>query len=134
MATTTQAAEQKAAEQKAAEAQAKATGEQEAAAKTAADGSAARIAELEAEVAALREQNAKSEAKAADPKLPEGYVYVVNADGSPIASNPFAPKSWLTKHKHLLPEGAREATRAEHAHAVAKAADLEVAAARRAGV
>ena len=118
MATTTQTAEQKAAE-----AQAKATGEQEAAAKAAAD-SAARIAELEAEVAALREQATKAEARAADPALPDGYVYVVNADGSPITSNPFAPKSWLTKHKHLLPEGAREATKDEHALAVAKDTQL----------
>ena len=126
MATTTQTAEQKAAE-----AQAKATGEQEAAAKAAAEGSAARIAELEAEVAALREQATKAEARAADPALPEGYVYVVNADGSPITSNPFAPKSWLTEHKHLLPEGAREATKDEHVLAVAKAAQLAADAARR---
>ena len=121
MATTTG---NQAAEQKAAEAQAKATAEQEAAAKSAAEGSAARIAELEAEVAALREQATKAEAKAADPALPEGYVYVVNADGSPITSNPFAPKSWLTEHKHLLPEGAREATKDEHALAVAKDAQI----------
>ena len=94
MTTTTQADKDKAA----AEAAAKAA---------AADAAAARIAELEAENAALREQNASQAAKIADPALPEGYSYVANVDGTPIQGVPFAPKSWLTEHKHLLPEGAQ---------------------------
>ena len=89
----------------------------EAAAKAAADkaaveGSAARIAELEAENAALREQADAAATKAADPGLPDGYVYVVDAAGQPIPANPYVPKSWLDKENaHLLPEGAKKATK-----------------------
>ena len=85
--------------------------EAEAAAK-AADADAARIAELEAEVAKLREDSEAAAAKAADPGLPDGYVYVVDAAGQPIPANPYVPKSWLEKgNAHLLPEGARKATK-----------------------
>ena len=73
---------------------------------------AARIAELEAEVVALREQADAAATKAADPGLPGGYVYVVDAAGSPIPANPYVPKSWLDKENaHLLPEGAKKATK-----------------------
>lgn len=73
---------------------------------------AARIAELEAEVVALREQADAAATKAADPGLPDGYVYVVDAAGSPIPANPYVPKSWLDKENaHLLPEGAKKATK-----------------------
>ena len=83
----------------------------EAAAK-AADASAARIAELEAEVAKLSEDGEAAAAKAADPGLPDGYVYVVDAAGQPIPANPYVPKSWLDKENaHLLPEGAKKATK-----------------------
>jgi len=86
-------------------------GNAEAAAK-AADAAAARIAELEAENAALREQAVAAATKAADPGPPEGYVYVVDAAGAPIPANPYVPKSWLDKgNAHLLPEGAKKATK-----------------------
>lgn len=87
-----------------------------------ADGdSAARIAELEAEVAALREQSAAQAARIADPQLPDGYAWVTDAAGDPIQGVPYAPKSWLTKDgSHLLPPGATRAT--EKGEAAVKAA------------
>ena len=81
-----------------------------------------RVAELEAENAALRELVAKAEGRAADPVLPDGYVYVVGADGMPVQGIPFAPAAWLKDDaKHLLPEGAQKATKDQHV-AAAKAA------------
>ena len=72
----------------------------------------ARVAELEAEVAALRAQSAAQTARLADPELPEGYVWVTDAAGTPIQGIPYAPKSWLTKDgQHLLPPGATKATK-----------------------
>ena len=92
--------------------QAKAEAAAKAAADKAATDAAARIAELEAEVVALREQADAAATKAADPGLPDGYVYVVDAAGSPIPANPYVPKSWLDKENaHLLPEGAKTATK-----------------------
>ena len=92
--------------------QAKAEAAAKAAADKAATDAAARIAELEAEVVALREQADAAATKAADPGLPDGYVYVVDAAGSPIPANPYVPKSWLDKENaHLLPEGAKNATK-----------------------
>lgn len=92
--------------------QAKAEAAAKAAADKAATDAAARIAELEAEVVALREQADAAATKAADPGLPDGYVYVVDAAGSPIPANPYVPKSWLDKENaHLLPEGAKKATK-----------------------
>lgn len=92
--------------------QAKAEAAAKAAADKAATDAAARIAELEAEVAKLREDGEAAAAKAADPGLPDGYVYVVDAVGQPIPANPYVPKSWLDKgNAHLLPEGAKKATK-----------------------
>jgi hypothetical protein len=92
--------------------QAKAEAAAKAAADKAATDAAARIAELEAEVVALREQADAAATKAADPGLPDSYVYVVDAAGSPIPANPYVPKSWLDKENaHLLPEGAKKATK-----------------------
>ena len=92
--------------------QAKAEAAAKAAADKAATDAAARIAELEAEVVALREQADAAATKAADPGLPDGYVYGVDAAGSPIPANPYVPKSWLDKENaHLLPEGAKNATK-----------------------
>lgn len=92
--------------------QAKAEAAAKAAADKAATDAAARIAELEAEVVALREQADAAATKAADPGLPDGYVYVVDAAGQPIPANPYVPKSWLDKENaHLLPEGAKNATK-----------------------
>ena len=92
--------------------QAKAEAAAKAAADKAATDAAARIAELEAEVAKLREDGEAAAAKAADPGLPDSYVYVVDAVGQPIPANPYVPKSWLDKdNAHLLPEGAKKATK-----------------------
>ena len=103
--------------------QAKAEAAAKAAADKAATDAAARIAELEAEVVALREQADAAATKAADPGLPDGYVYVVDAAGSPIPANPYVPKSWLDKENaHLLPEGAKKATK-KQADAAEQAAD-----------
>ena len=97
---TTPAAADKAAEA-AAEAQAKALAD-----------ATARIAEQDAELAALREQAATQAAKIADPELPEGYVWVTDADGRPIQGIPYAPKSWVTEQAgQLLPQGATKATK-----------------------
>lgn len=92
--------------------QAKAEAAAKAAADKAATDAAARIAELEAEVVALREQADAAATKASDPGLPDSYVYVVDAVGQPIPANPYVPKSWLDKgNAHLLPEGAKKATK-----------------------
>ena len=92
--------------------QAKAEAAAKAAADKAATDAAARIAELEAEVVALREQADAAATKVADPGLPDSYVYVVDAVGQPIPANPYVPKSWLDKdNAHLLPEGAKKATK-----------------------
>ena len=82
-----------------------------------------RVAELEAENAALRELVAKAEGRAADPVLPDGYVYVIGADGLPVQGIPFAPAAWLKDDaKHLLPEGAHKATKDQHVSAAKAAA------------
>lgn len=120
MATTPTPADKAAQEQAEAQAQAKALADAEAQAKALADANA-RIAEQEAEIAALREQSAAQAAKIADPELPDGYVWVVDGDGKPIQGIPYAPKSWLTEQAgQLLPQGATKATK--DGEAVVKAA------------
>lgn len=108
------AAAESAAKQQAEQDEAAKTAQAAAAAKAAADAeaeSAAKDAELEQLRAQVAELKAASSTQL--PQAPDGHVWVVDANGAPIPSVPHAPESWLKEHTHLLPDGAKKATKAQ---------------------
>lgn len=105
------AAAESVAKQQAEQDEAAKTAQAAAAAKAAADAEAAKDAELERLRAQVAELKAASSTQL--PQAPEGHVWVVDANGAPIPSVPHAPESWLKEHTHLLPDGAKKATKAQ---------------------